>query len=213
MRTFRLHVMFLFPLYSDPCRIGLCITFFGCLLLLVFPARASAHTQHAEYVNSDPGANALLSKAPSTITIHFSENVDPHGSAIFVYDINHQIVSQPGSTHVDHTDLKTMTIQLLPKTSEVYVVEWDTVSAAEGHHDAGSFRFFVNPSPMLTDMLHANTTSRSMASAKTLSSLDSRFTWITILAEIIPFLIGGLAGAFGIQHIQKKKQEPSTHSR
>ena len=42
-------------------------------VLLVIPAIALASPAHAEYVSSDPAANAMLTKAPTTITVHFSE--------------------------------------------------------------------------------------------------------------------------------------------
>src|SRR5215813_12197232 len=92
-----------FPLPSSVIRrlsySGLLATLLGLLTLLLFPAIASAH---AEYVNSDPAANQILTKAPSTITIHFSEELDPK-STVVVYDTDHQQVSQSGSAQVSRT--------------------------------------------------------------------------------------------------------------
>src|SRR5436190_9674576 len=72
-------------------------TLFGLLcsiaVLLVIPAIALASPAHAEYVSSDPAANAMLTKAPTTITVHFSEEVNPSGSDISVYDVDGKSVS------------------------------------------------------------------------------------------------------------------------
>ena len=162
----------------------------GLVTLLLFPGVASAH---AEYVSSDPAANAILKTAPSTITVHFSEEVDPKGSDILVYDIDHQLVSQKGSAQVDHNDLKTMTVTLQPGKSEVYVVDWQTVGADDQHHDAGSFRFFVNPNPMLVDELHANEKS---GQTNTSSSSGGLPVWSAVLIGVVGLLVGGLGGIF-----------------
>jgi methionine-rich copper-binding protein CopC len=178
---------------------SLLATLFGLVTLLVFPVAASAQTLHAEYVSSDPAANAVLTKAPSTITIHFSEELDPK-STILVYDVDHQLVSQQGSAQVDHQDLKTMTIALQPNKSELYVVDWQTIAADDQHHDAGSFRFFVNPDPMLTAELHTNTTS-----GQTTTSSGGLPIWSAALIGVVALLVGGLAGVFfGGKRLQKK---------
>ncbi len=49
------------------------------VFLFLLPGFALAHPLHAEYISSDPAANAMLQKALTTITIHFMENVS--GSA------------------------------------------------------------------------------------------------------------------------------------
>ena len=130
---------------------SLLATLFGLAIFLLFPAIVSAH---AEYVSSDPAANAVLKNAPTTITIHFSEGIDPK-STILVYDTTNHLVSQPAKIP-NNNDLKTMAVALQPKGSELYVVDWYTISADDGHTDAGSFRFFVNPSSDLTDAVHAS---------------------------------------------------------
>ena len=190
-------------------RSGLLSLLFGLTVLLAFPAIASAQALHSEYVSSDPATNAVLAKAPSTITIHFSENVDPNGSTIYVYDVNHQLLSQAGSVQVDRADLKTMTVNLHPDTSEVYVVEWYTVSAVEGHHDAGSFRFFVNPSPMLASMIHGGSSMPGMSGTTTPQTSTSSSSsdipmWSAALIGLVGLIIGGLIGVFGIQRSVKR---------
>lgn len=178
------------PIFRLFCS-GLLATLFGLVTLLAFPTVASAH---AEYVSSDPAANKVLKTAPSTITIHFSEGVDPK-SKILVYDTNQQLVSQ--DAQVDRADLKKMTVAMQPDQSELYVVDWYTVSADDGHQDAGSFRFFVNPSSDLTDAVHsASNTSGTNTTQTNTSSSGGWPVWSAILIGVVGLLIGGLAGVF-----------------
>ena len=182
---------------------GLLATLFWLVTLLVFPAVVSAHTMHAEYVSSDPAADAVLTTAPSTITIHFSEELDPkdNGNTILVYDVNHQPVSQEGSAKVNQADLKTMTVTIqTTKPSEVYVVNWNTIAADDKHHDAGSFRFFVNPDPMLKNMLHAHTQPEP---TNTSASSGGIPVWSAALIGVVALLVGGLAGVFGVKRRPK----------
>src|SRR5574340_1268285 len=46
----------------------------GALLALAVPAIASAH---AYLVSADPWPGAIVKAAPTTITLHFAENVNP----------------------------------------------------------------------------------------------------------------------------------------
>jgi methionine-rich copper-binding protein CopC len=180
---------------------GLLATLLGLLTLLLFPAVVSAQAEHAEYVSSNPDANAILTKAPSTITISFSEELDPK-STVVVYDADHQQVSQQGSAQVSRTDLKTMTIALQSSKSEIYVVDWNTIAADDQHHDAGSFRFFVNPNPMLADDVRAQ---GKPEQTNTSSSSAGMPVWSAVLIGVVALLVGGLVGVFGGRRLQKKE--------
>ena len=180
--------------------------FFGLFcsiaVLLLVPGIVLAHPAHAEYVSSDPAANAMLTKAPTMITIHFSEQVNPLGSDIIVSDADGKPVST-AAAQVDRSDLKTMTVTIKGDQSEVYVVNWHTVSAMEGHHDAGSFRFFVNISPMLKGMvgspsMSGSPTSSSGSMSSGSSSSSGLPIWVTVLIGVLGLLIGGgVVFAFG----------------
>ncbi len=170
---------------------GVSALLIGIVFLLVSPGIALAH---AEYVSSDPGTNAQLAKAPTTVTIHFSENVDPAGSDITIYDVDGKLIST-APAQVDRADLKTMTVSMKSDGSEIYVVNWHTVSAVEGHHDSGSFRFFVNISPMLKGMINGGSmgSMSSMSSSSTTSSPSGIPLWGAILIGAGGLVIGGLA--------------------
>lgn len=166
--------------------------FCSLAVLLLVPSVVLANPAHAEYMSSDPAANAMLTKAPTMITVHFSEALNPSGSDITVSDVDGKPVST-AAAQVDRSDLKTMTVTMQGDQSEVYVVSWRTVSAMEGHHDAGSFRFFVNISPMLKGMVGSPSMSDSSPSSGSASSSSSSGIpiWITVLVGVLGLLLGG----------------------
>jgi copper transport protein len=159
--------------------------------LTTVPALAAPQTAgralHARYVSSDPAANAVVKTAPTVVTIHFAEAVDPAGSAIAVYDAKGQVVSQPAQ--VDTTDLTIMRAPMAGDGSEVYLVYWHTVSATDGDPDVGAFSFFVNASgaselaPTATPPTTAPTSGSSGTPA-----------WLTALIALIGLAIGAVGG-------------------
>ena len=181
-------------------------------VLFLVPGIVLANPAHAEYMSSDPAANAMLAKAPSMITVHFSEQINPSGSDITVSDTDGKPVST-AAAQVDRSDLKTMTVTIQGDQSEVYVVNWHTVSAMEGHHDAGSFRFFVNISPMLKGMLGSPSMSGSSPSSTSGMSSDSSSSsselpiWVTVLIGILGVFIGG-----AVVFAATRRPKPSSHT-
>jgi methionine-rich copper-binding protein CopC len=166
----------------------------GAGIVLISPFIAFAQAAHAEYVSSTPAQNAILHQAPATLSILFSEDVNPAGSTIQVYDVNGKQVTT-AAAQVDRNNLKTMTVSMQGDGSELYVVLWRTVSAVEGHHDSGSFRFFVNPSPMLSGMIKGGSMSSMSSSSSSSSSSSGLPIWSVILAGVLGLVIGG-AGSF-----------------
>ena len=166
------------------------------VFLFLLPGLALAHPLHAEYVSSDPAANAMLQKAPTTITIHFMENVTPQGSDITVYDVDGKQVST-GSAQVDRSDLKSMLVNMQPDKSEMYVVNWHNVSAVEGHHDSGSFRFFVGISSMLKGML-ANSSNGSQGSMAGMAGSSNAQSSASNASSGVPTWLAGVIGIVGL---------------
>ena len=166
----------------------------GAGIVLISPFIAFAQAAHAEYVSSTPAQNAILHQAPATLSILFSEDVNPAGSTIQVYDVNGKQVTT-AAAQVDRNNLKTMTVSMQGDRSELYVVLWRTVSAVEGHHDSGSFRFFVNPSPMLSSMIKGGSMSSMASSSSSSSSSSGLPIWSVILVGILGLVIGG-GGSF-----------------
>ncbi len=122
------------------------IMLMGALLAFLTPETASAH---AAYGSSDPAAGAILKAAPTTVTIHFLENITPSGSDIVVLDASGKQVST-GPAKVDPNDLKTMSVSMQGNGSETYLVQWHNVSADDGDPDIGAFTFTVNPTSTST---------------------------------------------------------------
>jgi methionine-rich copper-binding protein CopC len=181
-------------------------------VLLIMPSIiALASPAHAEYVSSDPATGAMLMSAPTLITVHFSEQVNPMGSDIIVYDTDGKVIST-AAAQVDRADLETMTVPMKGDGDEVYVVFWHTVSAVEGHHDAGSFRFFVNISSMLRGMLANQSMGSPTSSAGSMSSESSSSgspIWVTVLVGILGLLVGAaVVFAFGRRPGTSSKPEP-----
>jgi methionine-rich copper-binding protein CopC len=146
---------------------------------------------HGEYVSSDPAANAMLTKAPTLITARFAESLVPLDSNMLVYDMNGKRVSI-GSAQTELADPQTMKVAIQPDKSQIYVVYWYNVSAMEDHHDSGSFRFFVNPDPMLKGML----TNSSMQNSMYHTQQHTRHQGIA--NTNIPMWMAGLLGVVGL---------------
>ncbi len=161
--------------------LGLLVAF--ALTLAVAPS-ALAHAAHARYVSSDPAANAVVKAAPTTVTIHFAEPVNPGGSGVVIYDAQYHVVS--GAAQVKQNDLATLRVPMTGDGSEVYLVVWHTVSATDGDPDAGAFSFFVNASGSSDLAPKTPTTTPSQATS-------GAPIWLAVLIGLIGLVIG-LAG-------------------
>ncbi len=166
-----------------------CALAFVMTLTTTAPALAAPYLPaHARYLSSDPAANATLKVAPSVVTVHFAEAVDPAGSAITIYDAKGQVVSQ--AAQVDTADLKTMRVPMQGDGSEVYLVVWHTISAADGDPDVGAFSFFVNKSGA-SELAPTTTTPQ----ATTTAAHDAGTPiWLTALLVALGALLGAGGG-------------------
>ena len=164
----------------------LAIVFLGALLALLVPATASAH---AAYGSSDPAAGATLKAAPTTITIHFLENVVPSSSGIVVLDATGKQVNT-GPATADPNDLKTMRVSMQGNDSAIYLVQWHTVSADDSDPDIGAFTFNVDPKS-------TGSTSTS-TNHNTTSSSSGLPIWGTVLVGVLGLVIGA-GGMFALR--------------
>ncbi|GCF09444.1 copper resistance CopC family protein [Dictyobacter arantiisoli] len=152
---------------------------------------ALAHPLYSEYVSSDPAANMQLRRAPQTVTVHFSEYLAARKSILIITNAAGKRVS---STLVQPLPVKVQTLQtaLRDTGSEVYIVNWYTVSAKDGSHDGGSFRFFVHASAPLQRSLKAYAPSL-LPYHPTISSTSSPHELATI-----PLWLAGCIGLAGL---------------
>ena len=160
-------------------RRGLAGLALGGLAFLWTPAPVSAH---ALPQSSVPAAGSTVSQAPAVVTITFGETPDPPVSGITVLDHTGASVDA-GSTVVAPGDPLTLEVRLRAHLPDgVYLVNWHTVSAVDGHLAAGSFSFGLGV-PATTVPASASVTSGTSASPP------------AIAARLALFL--GLIGALG----------------
>jgi copper resistance protein C len=162
------------------------------LVLAVSIADAGVAWAHAAYVSSIPAPGAVLPAAPSTITIHFAEHVNPTGSDIVVLDAKGKTVST-GPAQVVRTDLKTMTVAMQGDDSEIYLVQWHTVSADDSDPDIGAFTFTVStsapPQPTTTA-----TPPPPCSGTGTCSGTAGIPGWVVVLGGVLALLVGAAGG-------------------
>jgi len=107
---------------------------------------SGAAEAHANYVRSNPAADARLVKSPAEIRIQFSEPPDPRGSDIEVLDTN-------GVRHDKHDvalsgDPNGLRVSVDPIPDGGYLVAWTATSAVDGHTTKGNFAFVIGNGPL-----------------------------------------------------------------
>ena len=113
--------------------LGAALFFFGSTTLVA---------AHSEPVSSSPGENTTVA-APTSVSITFSEELDPSGTTIMVVGADGTTVSQ-GAGAISPTDVKTMSVALQANLAPgVYTVKWASKSAADGDSANGSYNFTV----------------------------------------------------------------------
>jgi len=106
-------------------------------LSLAFAANAYAH---AKPVSREPAPDADVS-APSAVTIHFSEPLEPAFSKIALVGADGKAAA-PAASEVDANDSKTMHLALPSLAPGRYTVQWTAV-AEDGHRTKGSYAFNI----------------------------------------------------------------------
>src|SRR5690348_3755898 len=161
------------------------------LLAAVFavasPGLASAH---AKFGSSNPAPNAVLLKAPATITITFTEKLDPSGSDIIVYDQTGKQVSA-GKAAVDRADLTKMSVAMKGDDSECYSVVWRSKSLDDVDPFTGAYGFTVSAdaTPSAGD---TSTPTSSSGGDTTHGAASSGGTpgWLTALIGVLGLAVG-----------------------
>ena len=128
----------------------------AALALAGAAAGAAPAAAHANYVKSNPAADARLVKAPTEIRISFSEPPSPKGSAIEVLD--EQGARWDLGAVVASGEPNGLKVGLKPIGDGGYTVAWTAVSAVDGHETKGSFAFVIGngPLPALPDVPNAS---------------------------------------------------------
>ncbi|CAB3779710.1 copper homeostasis periplasmic binding protein CopC [Paraburkholderia fynbosensis] len=100
----------------------------------------SAASAHAHLASSEPAANTDA-VAPTAVTIHFTEPLEPAFSRITLADASGKAAAQAAS-EVDKQDARVMRLPLPPLSAGRYAVHWIAV-ATDGHRTQGDFAFNV----------------------------------------------------------------------
>jgi methionine-rich copper-binding protein CopC len=111
-------------------------------LLLV----SSVALAHGDLESANPAPDSTVTGAPERVTARFTEELDPEGSRMLVFDADDQAVDLgDGGPDLTDPDRTSMTVGLQPDLGDgVYRVEWVTQSAEDGHTEEGSFTFTVD---------------------------------------------------------------------
>ncbi|UDY24889.1 copper resistance protein CopC [Nocardioides sp. Kera G14] len=118
---------------ARPIRIGLGTLIAGAVVMI--PSAASAH---AILDSSTPAPNAVLTTAPTTVELTFSESVTPPPGALRVF--------APDGSRADNGDVKAdgphVSVSLDASASGTYLVSWRVVSA-DSHPVSGAYTYSV----------------------------------------------------------------------
>lgn len=123
----------------------ICVFFImSVLLLTVRPVFA-----HAVHVESSPAPNEILDAAPATVTIQFNEPVVPAVSQISVLNQTGEAV-EVGALEVVAEDNSSLAVALPALGEGSYLVNWQVLSAVDGHQTSGTFAFGIGISDLAT---------------------------------------------------------------
>jgi methionine-rich copper-binding protein CopC len=107
---------------------------------------------HADYARSEPGAGAVVAKAPARVEVWFTQDMFRRQGE------NWLSVAGPdglevtaGEALIDDDDRRHLWVELVPDLpAGEYVVTWHTLSAEDGDEEEGSFIFVVDPAAQVT---------------------------------------------------------------
>lgn len=103
---------------------------------------------HAEYDHSDPPADAVVTTAPTSVRVWFTQELfrraGMNALAVTGADGSRYDTGEPT---IDDDDRKLLTVALAaPLPNGEYTVHWQATSAEDGHTAEGEFAFTVNSS-------------------------------------------------------------------
>jgi methionine-rich copper-binding protein CopC len=111
------------------------------LVIAAVLAGAAAAYAHAHLDRATPAAGATLAAAPTEVTLHFTQQLEPKFSTIVVRDSAGRQVDK-GDSHVNEEDAAVLKVSLQPLGSGMYKVEW-RVTSVDTHSSKGEYTFRV----------------------------------------------------------------------
>jgi copper transport protein len=116
---------------------------FATLVALIAAGGAVPRTSeaHALLVRADPPVNAQVREAPTVLTLYFSEALERRFSSARVVDQTGARVDE--RIEFDELDAALMRVVLKPVSPGFLSVQWQNVSAVDGHRISGSYPLTV----------------------------------------------------------------------
>lgn len=102
---------------------------------------------HANYVKSNPAADARLTRPPTEVRVTLSEPPDARGSDLEVLDVEGKRVDVRDVTLVSD-EPNTLRVTLGTIGDGGYLVSWTALSTVDGHVTKGAFGFAVGDAPL-----------------------------------------------------------------
>ncbi len=170
----------------------------ACIALLAIVAgTAFAAPAHAKVLSATPSIGATITQAPTTVTVVCAENINPNPklSNLYVYAPSGDLISQ-GDAKVSLNNPLQMAITIKPSGDGVYVVQWKTVSAADGDPDAGAFVFTVKANAAVAAA--TPTVKQTPVASNGGTSNSSSFPALPVVIVGLVALIVGLSGGLGV---------------
>nr|WP_113864707.1 copper homeostasis periplasmic binding protein CopC [Brenneria salicis]NMN92283.1 hypothetical protein [Brenneria salicis ATCC 15712 = DSM 30166]RBP67622.1 hypothetical protein DES54_101142 [Brenneria salicis ATCC 15712 = DSM 30166]RLM32400.1 hypothetical protein BHG07_00800 [Brenneria salicis ATCC 15712 = DSM 30166] len=115
----------------------------GCALLSVTAMAFSPSIwAHAHLKSQIPAADSIVETAPDTLTLTFSENIEPAFSGVEIVDDARKSPSVSNTSVMPETRNQMNVTLAKPLASGRYQVNWHVLSV-DGHKLKGSYRFAV----------------------------------------------------------------------
>lgn len=114
--------------------------FCTALFLFVLPNAALAHATPISYT---PDAGATELTTPRSISVRFTERIEPEASSLTVFAPNGEEVNE-GKGIQDPNDGRVFSVPIRDAGEGVYTVSWQVVSVDDGHFSKGAHSFLVD---------------------------------------------------------------------
>ena len=111
------------------------------VLVIAATAGASAAYAHAHLDRATPAAGATLTAAPTEVTLHFTQKLEPKFSTVVVKDAAGLQVDKRDA-RVDEADRSTLRVSLPALGPGQYKVEWRVISV-DTHASKGDYGFRI----------------------------------------------------------------------
>jgi hypothetical protein len=114
------------------------------LVVVLSLAHAGSALAHADLASADPAAGATVKTAPTTISITFTEEVEPKFSTIEVLDAKGTHFDD-GKAQTAPDNAKLLSVSVKPLAPGTYKVIWHATAADDSHKTKGNYAFTVQP--------------------------------------------------------------------